>query len=799
MPVDEALEVCCQVTEGLEAAHEKGVIHRDLKPANVIITTEGKVKILDFGLAKALQDEMPAADASKSPTLTDHMTHAGVILGTAAYMAPEQAKGKTVDKRSDIWAFGCVMYECLTGKRAFEGESLSETMASILRGEPDWQAIPAVVPSRVKDLLRRCVAKDPKERLHDIADARIEIGEAKIAQPAGVRQALGSETVRGGNLAWIVAAVMMMLAAVFAARSLMLPEQPPKQPMRFVVSLPAPIVAMPSDFPSVAISADGQQLAYVGGFPSAHLYHRRLDELEFKPIASFEGPTGNPFFSPDGKWIAYFADGWLKKSPVAGGPATPFTGFLGSFAGGGRWEDDDYIYYQRGYRDGIYRLPASGGEQERLILPDFQKGDGCILWPQKLPGQDRILFTVSSPDIVSMDDSQIAVQSLGTKPERKNLVGGTFGRYLPTGHLVFGHDGKLMAAPFDLAKLTKTGDDVTVLDGILMLPYTGKADFAVSNTGHLVYVPGTMVRSNDSFLLIDRNGNEQVISPPRGEKDSFRFDSLGLSPDGLRIAVVLSQANDEIRVYDFSGGTFPRETFEGGDERSPVWHPLDGSLAYTSEPGPVAQMFIKKMGATEKPKAIFSSNNARYPSSFSPNGKELAFEERDPKTGWDIWIGSVDTEGQPKAFLKTDYLECFPAFSPDGHWIAYQSDKSGQADVYVARYPEGTDEKPISLEGGTEPRWAASGKELFYRSGNKFFAVEIELQPAFRAGKRRMLFTTDPSLMPSSKPPYPRYAVKPDGQGFIFIKPSQHKLISQICVVLNWFEELKRLCPTGKK
>jgi serine/threonine-protein kinase len=512
----------------------------------------------------------------------------------------------------------------------------------------------------------------------------------------------------------------------------------------------------------------------------------------------FEGPMGNPFFSPDGKWIAFFADGRLRKFPVAGGSTTTLTDFLGLVAGGGSWEDDGQILFQRGFRDGIFRLPALGGTPEKLITPDFQKGDSGVLWPQKLPGRDHVLFTVFSANIVSMDDAQVAIESVGAKSERKILTGGTYGRYLPTGHLVFGHDGKLMAAPFDLANLTMTGNAVPVLDGVLMLPFTGKAEFAFSNAGHLVYVPGTMVKGKDSIVLMDRNGKEELISPPRTERESFVFGSPSLSPDGLRLAVCLAQANDDIHVYDFSNGTFPRVTFEGGDKVSPLWHPDNKRLAYTSEPGPKCQMFMKNLTGSAKPEPIFSTDNPRYPSSFSPDGRVLAFEERNSKTGWDIWMGPIGTEGQPKPFLQTEYEESFPAFSPDGQWIAYQSDKSGQEQIFVVRYPDGSGEKQISQGGGTEPRWAASGKELFYRSDEKFFAAEISLKPAFHAYKSRILFTTDQSSKLVVNPRTRTYAVMPDGQRFIFIKASHMEPITQICVVVNWFEELKRLCPVGK-
>jgi len=704
LPVDDALEVCLQIAEGLEAAHEKGVIHRDLKPANVKITPEGKVKILDFGLAKAFQGDSPAADASKSPTLTDQMTRPGVILGTAAYMAPEQAKGRAVDKRADIWAFGCILYECLTGKRPFEGETITETLAAILKVEPDWKAMPVAVPWRVKDLVHRCLEKNAQERLHDIADARIEIMHGVLAVP-GVEESIALAPVRWRILPWLVAVVMTLTAAAFALRGLLPPAKTSLQRRYFVVPLPEPDNS-PSNFLKLAISRDGTQLAYASGSPSGLLYHKRLNEWDFKPVPGTEGAR-DPFFSPNGEWLGFSAGGRLIKVPVAGGPQIPLTETIGPNILGERWETDDFILFQPDYDRGIAYVPASGGTWEFILRPDPKKNERGLLCPQRLPLEDLLLFTAFTGDIASFNEGRIAVGRPGNSPERWDLTGGTYGRYLPTGHLVYAYDGKLMAAPLDLARRSLARQAVEVLDGIKMYPMSAVAEFAISDIGDLLYIQGGMVKGRDSFVLFDLNGNKEIISPPRSENESHIMQSLRFSPDGLQIAVAMAKANDDIHIYDRVNKTLTRCTFEKGDEQVPVWVPPEGKrLVYASLSGQNARMYIKDLDRSGSPEPIFHDNNPRYPSSITPDGKVLAFVENNPKTRWDIWTGPIGNAGQAKPFLNSEHSEGFPAFSPDGQWIAYQSDKSGQRQVYLARFPDGSNEKPVSQDGGTEPRWA---------------------------------------------------------------------------------------------
>ena len=646
--------------------------------------------------------------------------------------------------------------------------------------------------------LRRCLRKDPVLRLHDIADARVDLQDAALGDSELERGAAPTPT-RWRLLPWSVAFMMLLVAAALALRIWRMPDKAQVSARCFAISLPEPLN---QDFPppNFAVSLDGLQLAYSGGSPNPAIYHRHLNELEFKPIAGTEGGH-NPFFSPNGRWIGFFADGRLKKVPVAPGAVVTLSDNFGLWIGDGTWQDDDSIFFTPNWTRGIARMnpSASASAPEMLFTPDPKNDERVLGCLQRLPVDDLVLFTAGSGSIVSNDASRITVGRLGNRSQRTTLTRGAYGHYLPTGHLIYGYDGKLMAAPLDLAKLKLVGVAAPVLEGIHMKPSWNTASFAVSNTGDLVYAPGNMMRGRDSLVLVDRTGKQQPIIVPRAENESHDFTSPGVSPDGSRIAMHAAKANDDIHIYEFSSGTLTRFTFEDGDERTPVWTPDGMRLAYTSEPGPVFQMFLKSVNGTSPPEPILGSEYPRYPCSFSPDGETLAFVENHPKTGWDIWTGFINGKEKPKPFLQTGHFESYPAFSPDGKWMAYQSDKSGRVQVYVTSYPGGRDEKQISLDGGVEPRWGPSGKELFFIGENQLMAVETSVKPTFHAAKPRVLFTIDRSVIYSAFfPPLTSYAVMPDGERFVFIKKPQVDSVTQLVLVENWFEELKRLSPTVK-
>ena len=783
LPVEEALEVCRQIAEGVEAAHEKGVIHRDLKPANVKVTPEGKVKILDFGLAKAFEAEPPVTDISQSPTLTEEMTRAGVILGTAAYMSPEQAKGEEVDKRADIFAFGCVLYELLTGKRTFSGKTITETLGAIIHKEPDWEALPRTTPWRIQELLRRCLTKDAHDRLRDIATVRIEVklalyepagelptGVASAAQPTRQRWSLTVGLVVGAVVAGL--AVWLLIQAPSAEQSL----------SRFVIRPSPPVVLPALNSNEVAISPDGRQLVYMGvGEEGRQLYLRSLDDFVDRPIPGATNPTGIVFFSPDGKSIGFFSDNKLKKTSLAGGPPITLCDAPSGFRSGDWFEDTIVFTATSESGQGLYRVSANGGEPEMLATANSDEGEGPYALPDFLPDGKNLLFTIA---LVS--SYQTALLSLETGEQKVLLENARQARYLSTGHLVYeqSRTGNLMVVPFDLAALEETGDSVPVVQGVRQTSYV---DYAVSDEGTLVYVPagGGL---NNALVWVDREGAVEPLDVP-----PHQYESPRLSPDGQRVALRTGRPDGQIWVYEVTRGTLTRLTFEGRNV-APTWMPDGTRVTFGSGAGSaIGGLFWKPADGSGVAEQLLASGR---PGSWSPDGRVLAFT--DFSTGdsadADIWLLPIEGERTAQPFLNTPFNEGGPAFSPDGRWLAYVSDESGRYEVYVRPYPGPGSKFPISIEGGVAPVWARDGRELFYRNGDKMMSVTVEAGSEFRAGKPEVVF--EERFEAGVSWYRPNYDISPDGQRFVMIKAGEEAPLTQINVVLNWFEELKRLAPT---
>ena len=746
------------------------------------VTPEGKVKILDFGLAKAFEDETPVTDISQSPTLTEEMTRAGVILGTAAYMSPEQAKGKPVDKRADVFAFGAVLYELLTGKRAFEGETITETIAKVLESEPKWEVLPQNTPWAIRNLLRRCLAKDPRDRLDGIANVRIEIkmalSEPTTVSPTGQTMAKQPAPLRRTITLGLVALAGVVVGVVIW--SLISSSPPPQQPLnRFAITPPlnAPLADFPG--PDVVISPDGRRIVYVAVVDGVRqLYVRELDELISRPVSGTEGMSFTPFFLSDGESIAFQAEGKLKKASLLGGPSMTLceaTSVLG-----GSWFEGTIVFAgitQKG--SGLHRVSAAGGEPESLAIVDSEEGERQYRGVKILPQGKTVLSTLHRGD----GSSEIVALSLETGERKIVLEGGREPHYAPTGHLVYEatRTGILMAVGFDIVRVEVTGKPSPILEGVRQDDCC-TVDYSLSRDGTLVYAP-TGAGMRGSLVWVDRDGREGELLT-----ETPRIHRIPrLSPDGQSLAVEIREQNKEdIWVYEVNRRRRIRLTFEGSST-TPVWTRDGNRVTFTS--GLSQDVYWKKADGSGEIELLWESVNNLYPTSWSPDGQTLAFQEVFVALR-DIWM--LRSEGDASPFLATSFDEDSPMFSPDGHWVAYVSDESGRDEVYVQPYPDGGRIVAISNEGGREPMWSPDGRELFYRQGGQMMVVRVETKPTFSAEEPRLLF--EGTYLQDGN--ITNYDVSPDGKRFVMIRPDEESTLAQINVIQNWTEELKRLVPT---
>jgi Tol biopolymer transport system component len=783
LPIEEALKIAIQIAEALEAAHEKSIIHRDLKPANVKVTPEGKVKVLDFGLAKAFEGDAASEDMSNSPTLSRAATMQGVILGTAAYMSPEQARGRAVDKRTDIWAFGCVLYELLSGKQAFDGEDITEILAAVVKTEPDWQVLPPTTPGPIRILLKRCLQKDKTLRLQAAGDARIEIQEALTAPASVATVSVAANRLAGWRLAVFIALSALVAATVAGFAVWNLRPAPQLPVTRTVINLPPGDQLAALDFPAIAISPDGARIAYVAFHSGTRqIYLRALDSLEAKPLAGTEG-ANTPFFSPDGQWLGFFASGKLKKILVNGGVAVPLSN--GAAPTGAMWGNNGTIVFAPINTGVLEQIPDAGGIPKALTR--FDKGEFTHGWPDLLPGSKTVLFVAGAGG----SNLRIVAQSLGTGDRREIVQGGTVPHYAATGHLVYAQGGTLMAAPFDPQQQQLRGGSVSVVEGVLQSGFIGAAQYTLSETGSLAYVPGGNL-AGDRLVWVSRNGKEQALGAP-----PHNYLWPRISPDGRQIAVGIGEGETQVWLYDLAREALTRFAPGVNGMTVPVWTPDGKRLAFTSNKDGPQNIYWQMADGSSETERLTSSEYPNFPMSFSRDGQLLSYGEINPTTGYEIWVLKMaDRKMQP--FLRSPFNEGVPRLSPDGHWLSYVSDESGRWEVCLQPYPGPGGKYQISTEGGTEPVWNPKGNELFYRSGNKMMAVDITPLPNFSIGKPRMLFQ-GPYLPTLGTLPY--YDVSPDGQRFLMIKlneeSSSSSSLKQIVVVQNWFDELKRRVPAG--
>jgi eukaryotic-like serine/threonine-protein kinase len=805
IPVEEALPIARQIADALEAAHEQGIIHRDLKPANVKVRSDGTVKVLDFGLAKAMEPAAgPSSSVSQSPTITTPaMTQAGMILGTAAYMSPEQARGKTVDKRADIWAFGCVLYEMLAGTRAFRGETVSETLAEVLKSEPPWTALPRETPAALRNIVRRCLDKDPRQRAHDIADVRLAMEGAFETAAAVEATAVAIPRLR----VWqrpataAVIAVSLIATAGLAVWALMRPAPaPPVELVRFAVSPPSrqSLVATNPNDPDVAISSDGTRIVYVAGDDgpdfAQHMYVRALDQLEARRLEGLENPR-TPFLSPDGKWVGFFGEpNVLKKVTLNGGPAVTISKISGGPRGASWGPDDTIVFATNDPATGLFRVSAGGGEADVLTTPDAQKGELEHFWPEVLPGGKAVLFTILSKADATQH-AQIALLDLQTGEQRVLVPGGSYPRYMPTGHIVYGVEGTLRAVAFDLGRLEVRSDPVPVLQRVVTKS-SGAASFSVAQDGSLVYLARELQGGVERTLVwVDRKGREELLkAPPRA------YTLPRISPDGTKVALGVRDQENDIWVWDLARATLTRLTFDRGVDTVPVWTPDGRRIAFSSTRGDAtgseSNLYWQPADGTGAVERLRESAEPQWPLSFSRDGTRLLFGENGSTTGFDIGILPLEGERHATPLVQTTAQEDSAEVSPDGRWVAYQSNESGRNEIYVRPFPEVSGGRwQVSTGGGIQPLWGRDGRELFYLAGpGRLMATPIQpgAGATFAAGNPRVVF--DGQYVSEG------YDVSPNGQRFLMIKDVRRTAEgpppSQLFVVQNWLEELKRLVPT---
>ena len=629
--VSEAVALFVQIAEGLEAAHQKSVIHRDLKPAHVKITSEGDGKILDFGLAKALPSREidGEAHASESPTFTK-ATALGTILGTAPYMSPEQARGKPVDKRTDVWSFGCCLYEALTGRPAFTGETVSDTIARLLEREPVWEALPETTPVALRTLLKRCLRKDSKTRIHDIADVRIELEEVFSAPEES-----STHAVTQNRKAMLAITLVAGMALGVALSSLVDPGE--TEDVRVVRStIPLEPAAGLTVFinPSLAISPDGQHIAFVGGQrPSQQLYIRSLSEPTARAVDSTLG-ADMPFFSPDGNWLGFHLDRKLMKVSVSGGAPIRIVDYgVETSPRGASWGPDGWIVYNRGFNSGLSRVREDGGKPETLTTPDLSKREKTHRHPELLPGGKAVVFMLGTVDIDTYDEASIAVLDLETAEYRIILEGGMNPRFSSTGHVVYARDGELLAVPFDTEALEVRGAPIPVVAGVATSPGSGHAEFALSRNGSLIYLPGDSWGDDNRVVWVDRQGRTESLIDVRR---AYRQAPM-LSPDGGSLAVWIDGANNSVWIYDIARGTLGRLS-SAFTNNSPAWTPDGERIAFRSDRGGSMNLYLQAIAGTGEAERLAESVHTQTPGSWSPDGRLLAFHETHPDTGFDLWI-----------------------------------------------------------------------------------------------------------------------------------------------------------------
>ena len=763
LAVEEAANLAMQIASGLEAAHNAGILHRDLKPANVKITPDGELKVLDFGLAKAMAPTGASGDVSLSPTLTQNATMAGTLMGTASYMSPEQARGQALDRRSDLWSFGCVLFEMLAGRKAFPGETVSDIIARILQTEPDWSLLPDDLPRDLGRLLRRCLTRDRNDRARDAGEARLLIREAlqrgheETADASPAAATAITPPRRTARLALVLLAALTTLVGVAIGRFTGPAVLPAAEPAVVRLDLPVPAqrpVAAGSFLNPLAVSPDGRTLVYVGVEEGTRqLYRRPLDRLVAEPVPGTEGAEG-PFFSPDGEQVAFWAQGRVQRVALAGGLPRPV--FTSTDFRGAVWLPDDTIIASPSQAGPLCSVPVSGGQCEPLTAD----GPGSQHRLPSLLPDGRILFGVRTGERFAYDNAGLAVLSRDTGDMHLVADGvGIDGRYA-AGYIFYVQANSLIARPFDLERLEFSGPPRTVQQGIQVQSNTGAAHFVLMPDGSLAFLPGEAIGNDIALARVDRGGSSEYMS---SEREVFRWPAM--TPDGTQLTVLI--------ISEERGGYWRTRFDRPGLTRMPqgsccaAWAPdsRHGVVSSSEDVVPAELFYADAFQAGERKQLFIAPQEALdlYPTSMSSDGNSLLFSMALAMDNSDVFALDMEDPSSVRPFLATESFECGARFSPDGRWVAYVSNMTGRFEVYVTDWPENRLQRQVSTNGGREPLWSTGGEELFFRSGERMMAAEVQFKEALEVETPRVLFTGDYEGI-LGRPDLPNYAITPDGR-----------------------------------
>jgi eukaryotic-like serine/threonine-protein kinase len=778
LPVDEALDVCRQIAAALEAAHENGIIHRDLKPGNVKLTPTGEVKVLDFGLAKGGGPSAASSqpDLSASPTLTYAATGVGVILGTAAYMSPEQARGKAVDRRTDIWSYGCVLYECLTGRQLFSGETVSDTIARILEREPDWSALPPSTPANIRHLIQRCLEKDAKRRLRDIGEARLEIEGAQAprlpapAAASAAAPATGHPALATG-IAWTLAAALAVATLVLALPRLM-HRGAPAAPVRFAVDIPGPGSNL-TDGSDVAISPDGRTLVFCTADTSgtAALWVRPLDSRTPRRLPGTEN-AALPFWSPDSRWVGFFADGKLKKVGLGG--VAPEVLCDANNGRGAAWSPNHVIVFAPSGEGPLCRVPDHGGDPVPVTHLDATRHETAHRFPCFLPDGRRFLY-MALPDIRGRFN--ILAGSVDGQPGRLVTANEEGAIYAAPGYLLFKHNGIITAQRFDAGALRVVGDPLSLEESDGNSQYTSGPVLSASRTGVLAHPGGTAITGQ--LVWADRTGQRVGVVPAA----PARYQALAVSADGRNAVAQIASgpSTTDLWLIDLERGTSSRFTFGPAAVENPLWSPDGRSIVFDSNPDGPWNLFVKPVDGSSSEQAIYRSPVVfKHPTAWSFDGRYIVFEALDASSGFDLWVVPMDGDRKARPYLTGPFNQRWGTISPDGRWLAYASNESGKPEIYVQSFPTPGSKHQVSLGGGIYPLWRNDGRELQFTApdGVTVMSVDVQTGPEFRSGTPRALLKLPKNLLTAGN--------TVDFQRYLFAVPTDANASNPVEVMLDW-------------